>query len=392
MHIGIRISFSLFMLLCFVECTQEFEPIMGEENTYIKFLGTAGVDQAVGLKQTDEGKTAVLINSSVDDQGFGIPVIYFLDDRGNEMMKLHLADSGRYKATHLSVQNDQLWVVGHQAASEGGRQKIFVRSFDANSYQMVVSKLYESEDNDLAGYGVLQLEQGRLVVLGEIIYSNGFSEMYLFENGLDGDRLWERSFGLINNRNSLASGFFQDNRGGFVFSGVAVRSGDNRESMRWVRTNREGLPVADLFFGGNEGARVRQLLASRSGGFFLAGGVGTGLSQRMFLVSLDAFGNEQLTVRLDIGETANAIAENSRGELFLGGREQGVVQANALAVLYKLDSRGEVIWRSTYGQNNVNSIEAIYPQSDGGALLLANIAFENDRMVALMRIDQSGEF
>jgi hypothetical protein len=116
--------------------------------------------------------------------------------------------------------------------------------------------------------------------------------------------------------------------------------------------------------------RFTQIAALADGGAAVAG---TGGSSKAVLIVLDNAGNEQWNTSLGSGEneSGNSLAVLPDGGFFLCGYSLGPDRTSA-ALLYRIDNKGNVLWRKTYKRSEYSEALKIIALSGGAAAMLGS--------------------
>lgn len=149
------------------------------------------------------------------------------------------------------------------------------------------------------GRSVQQTVDGGFIVAGQTTGGEFNSDALLVRTNPEGNELWRRSFdaGLIDQAYSVK----QTSDGGFIVTGEASRGSVGRSAdLFLLRTNGNGDPIWDRYFGGDDIERGYDVEQTSDGGFIVAGEThGLGpiwppgiVSQDVYLLRADSDGNE----------------------------------------------------------------------------------------------------
>lgn len=296
------------------------------------------------------------------------------------------------------------------------------------------SRTYNQRGDDRA-FGIVGLEDGSLVVVGDADSDTDGSDAWLFKIADDGDIAWRRTFdgpgGTDSRPYDTAADVVTTQAGGFAICG-ATRGEDDVRRGTLIRTDEQGreigftsydeasgfttlLQAADDGFvllafdsvirTGPDGTNrwqttvpadpqvyLSDVVAAHDGGFVLAGSVASETDEDhddIYLAHVDAEGTITSSNRLDLtdGDTANGIDRTETGYAVAGitGKE-GAEHGNGLLLHVMPDLEAE--WHRAYSDVGT-AFHAVTATADGGYFLAGDA---NDyEKAALLKTTADGD-
>ncbi len=232
-----------------------------------------------------------------------------------------------------------------------------------------------------AGYGLLTLA---LMIL---LASSGTV------SAASSDIIWSRDFG--GNGEETGNMVRPCSDGGYIVAGSS-RSGGGSQDFYLVKTNSQGDKLWERTFGGAGEEQAKWVEQSTDGGYVLAGSikaVDSGILS-IYIIKTDPTG--KIVWDKTLGETRSAEAlamhKNWDGSFVVTGYMQSV-SGIPQAYLMKIDNAGKVKWENSFASANIEKLQGIYQSSDGGYILTgySQAPASNRRDLLLMKTDVNGD-
>ena len=243
--------------------------------------------------------------------------------------------------------------------------------FQTGYGQYVFSKTYGG-DADERAMAVVQSRNGEYVVAGlTFSFGKGKSDIWVMKIDTQGKEQWRRVLGSQDF--DWANDLIETRNGDFVLVGYS-RDPRTRNNNAWVlKMDPNGKVIWSRTFGGEKGDEAKSVVETADGGLAIAGfsySYGRGSSD-MWLLRLDIHGKElwQQTYGAEGPEQAFDVIEARNGALVLGGFSNSIGNGKADMVLVKVDPFGKFIWRKNYGGPENDAIESIIEDEQGNYVL-----------------------
>jgi hypothetical protein len=228
------------------------------------------------------------------------------------------------------------------------------------------TKTYGGSNSDY-GYSVQQTTDSGYIVVG---FSGSFSaggdgDVYLIKTDVNGDTLWTKTYGGINNDDAFS--VHQTNDGGYVIAGSIYILGLGKWNVFLLKTDYMGNFNWLKSYGGSNDDLAYSVQQANDGGYVIAGttdSFGSG-DNDVYVIKTDSIGDTLWTktykgVNNDIGR---AISKTTDAGFIIVGITGGGLY------LIKIDSIGNVIWSKTYGGVNYADGRSIQQTADGGYIV-----------------------
>ncbi|PQB05634.1 hypothetical protein [Aureitalea marina] len=349
-------------------------------------LGGSGEDEAVDLATTSDGGIVVAGNTNSTDGDLSGRTG---NDRDYWVIKLNVSGEIVWSKTYGGQQDDRLASIS--ATLDGG---------------FVLSGYSRSSDGDVSG-------------------NEGFHDFWILKIDANGNPQWDQNFGYTGSDQAFQ--VIQTSDGGYMAAGfldVDASDGegnDNRAVQHgvgdyWiVKMDSQGEWIWRRYFGGTNNDRARDILQLQDGSFLVIGSSESDDfditddkgSYDMWVVKVSPVGDKIWTrsfggSQIDMGYTA---IEHQNGEITLVGDSRssdGDLQSNmgnADAWLVRIDSNGDILDQQSYGGEQFDTFNSVYPFEEDKLLLcgstrsttgdISQNSGENDSWIAI--IDSQGQ-
>ena len=285
----------------------------------------------------------------------------------------------------LPLDDDGYLVVGEKVSQFEPEMKanLVLLRLDANG-GLLWERAYGG-DRACSGQSLLAATEGDVLIAGTIQSEDGDdAEVYLLRLDAEGNELWSRSFGT--SRDEYGGRFFAAGDGGYVIVGNSVDPNDivadpgaagyagfaGRSNAYLVKTDAAGDEVWSRRFETDDNVIA-------SGGAMAADGGIVVLTYVLHypvddndirLFKVDGDGNEVWSRTWEEGKASgyDLIATSDGGFLISGLRSfpEDPARAKSDALLLKVDSEGNEMWLTTYGEPDmVETAHAVTETADG---------------------------
>lgn len=399
-------TFLITLLFLFFSFTIQAQPLI----EWSKGLGGALNDIPHTSINTPDGSFVIAGQSNSSDQdiddnkgGFDLWVTK-LNDQGNLVWEKNYGGSADEYALDIQLTADGGYVLtGGSASSDNdlienfGKIDLWVIKIDGSG-DLEWSKNYGGSGIDI-GTGVTVLPDGYMIAgctgsAGEPNISAGYggNEYWVIKLDLDGDLIWEKTYG--GKRHDAAKSILPTDDGGFIVGGNTWSdNGDivsnHGHSDAWIiKINANGLLQWSKTFGGITADHMNSLTKTDDGNYTLAGAkgemdfVGSGFGGRydeqFWLLKFNQSG-QQLWEKTYGGkkyDEATSIAPTIDGGYIIGGWVRSTDgqfsnhNGNKDAWFVKTDASGEEEWSQLIGGAENEIIRSITQANDGGYLMV----------------------
>jgi len=231
------------------------------------------------------------------------------------------------------------------------------------------SKRYAGANNHM-GYPAVQTADGGYIISGSTyLYGAGGLDIYLIKTNSQGDTLWTRTYGGVNEEMGFV---FPDVDGGYIVSGQTCSFGDTLGDVYLVKTDSLGIPVWTKTYGGTNSDAG---FAGRTpdGGLIISGwtfSYGAGSSD-VYLIKTNSQG-DTLWTRTFGGTGADLRYDfdySVHGGYIVSGQTCSFGDTLGDVYLVKTDSLGIPVWTKTVGGSDTDIGYSVQQTSDGGYIV-----------------------
>lgn len=380
-----------------------------------KCLGGTNNEHAVDIKQTSDGGFILVgATNSIDGDitsSYGNSDVWVvkLDVLGNIQWQKTYGGSLNEEAFSIIQTSDGGYIFAGYTRSSDGDVTLMQGSSD---YWIVKlnplgdiewQKTYGGTFGEIA-YSIVQTTDGGFAIAGftssingDVIFNNGFNDVWVIKLNVWGELIWQKTFGGNNFDESFS--IQQTSDGGFIVAGETYsNNGDitNNQGASdfWViKLNNNGELQWQKTYGGSQFDTAFSIILNSTGGYVIAGYtksnngdvVGNNGDYDFWVIKIDDSGN--LVWQKALGgtgiEKANSIQQTIDGGYIVVGESSsnnGYVTANlgmSDTWVIKLNANGDLIWQKSFGGSNDDYALRVIQTIDNGYAFVGG-TFSND--------------
>ncbi|MCP5097322.1 MAG: hypothetical protein GY943_17390 [Chloroflexi bacterium] len=285
-------------------------------------------------------------------------------------------------------------IVGYTSSPDAMREDVYLVRMDYQG-EILWSQIYGGEGRD-NGWDLLETEDGGFIIVG---FTNSFGagemDIYLIRVDVDGNMIWEHTYGGPNSEFGWA--LAQTDDGGYVLAGQTDSFGAGEEDGYLVKVNAQGEELWSQTFGGEQEDRLFSIDLSADSGFVLVGTTRSfGLGERdLYLVKTNNSG--ELVWSQQYGEAGDdvghAVRQTADNGYIVTGYTRSFGASSYDSWLLKFDEADHLQWQTFYGGEAED--RTIYgEQTDDGGYIMIGFTKSFDSMawdLFLVKTDSLGE-
>ncbi len=221
------------------------------------------------------------------------------------------------------------------------------------------------------GTAIVQTVSGEYFIGGTSSYnSNGLFDFYLVKTDVNGDTLWTKKYGGV--QNEEANSMRQTSDGGFILSGYSESFSFGSKDFYLVKTNSLGDTLWTKHYGGSLVEISKSVRQTSDGGYIMTGysqsfGIST---ENMYVIKTNSIGDTLWTKTYgQVGRYSwgNDIIQTTDGGYAVTGLIK-TASTNGGYDLYlvKIDVSGNVQWEKEF---KIEPTNTAYTSSDGRSIL-----------------------
>lgn len=261
--------------------------------------------------------------------------------------------------------------------------------------QPTFTKTFGGEQDEHA-LAVVQTRDGEYVLAGFThSYGAGKSDIWVMKLGVDGSEKWRKYYGKSDF--DWANTLIETREGNYVLAGYSKDEVTGANNAWILQLDTHGSLMWEKSYGGEKADEIKSIVQTRDGGFALGGfshSFGKGKSD-VWLLRLDPKGDVlwKKTYGGPGVERANSIIETFDGGYILAGFTTSFGNGKADMIMMRTDANGKSLWRKNYGGQGNDVAEVVRETPDGEYLLAGWTASEGQGSLdaKLMRIDGKGK-
>ena len=258
-------------------------------------------------------------------------------------------------------------------------------------------KIYGGEDDDIAN-AVMMLEDGDTVIVGECKSFNAKrSDICVTRLNKEGQTKWRKLLGGKKKEKGIAISRAKD--GNLLVLGEGKSFNNNGDQDLYVvKLSLEGNVMWEKSFGGDRDEYAGGIAGTNDGGVLIVGDTES-FSKKgyrdIYIVRLDKNGNELSikTIGGKLNDEANSLTRTADGNFMMVGSREVKRSGNADFFLMKLNQNGQKIWARTLGQAENDVLMAVAPTPDGGIVATGKTRSYNSVQtdLAVMNFNKDGK-
>jgi len=218
---------------------------------------------------------------------------------------------------------------------------------------------------------VQQTSDGGYIIAGTT-GSGANTDVYLVKTYANGDTVWTRTFGGIND--DYGYSVQQTIDGGYIIAGTTETFGSGTYDVYLIKTNSDGDATWTKSFGGANWDIGYSVQQTTDGGYIIAGvtaSFGAGLYD-FYLIKTDANGNSiwTKTYGSNNDDYGKSVQQTIDGGYIIAGHTYSLATNDIDVYLIKADANGNQVWTKTFGGTEWDGANSIQQTSDGGYIIV----------------------
>jgi len=222
------------------------------------------------------------------------------------------------------------------------------------------------------GHVIKQTNDGDYIIAG-LTYSSQTMGwiIWILKLNASGNIVWQRTYGSGYEHNAYSIQQTSDN--GYIVAGYTNEFGAGNDDAWILKLDSFGNILWQKTYGGSNHERAYSIQQTSDGGYIVAGytwSFGTG-NHAAWVLKLDFSGNIiwQKAYSGDNPQYAYSISQINDGGYIVAGYAYVPSAGGSDALIFKLDSEGNIIWQKIYGENKWEYAQSILQTSDGGYIV-----------------------
>ena len=363
------------------------------EISWTQNYGGSGTDKANSIKATPDGGYILVGDTYSED----------LDNTTHlgsaDILVMKLTEAGdiewqrKYGGTNLDFGQDIIVTEDNSYILTGFSLSTDLGTENNGFHDFIVMKLtkegevewqntYGGADYDY-GRSIIQTSEGGYILVGssysKVQQITSFQDILVIKLTNDGEVEWQNYYG--GSRTDTGERIYETADGGYIVGGTTSSSDGDVSILRsssdyWIfKLSKDGDMLWEKTYGGGSGFnRLSDFFKTSDGGYVLAGKHG---GKDYWIIKIDNIGN------LDWQKSLGGSSEDIPSTV-IQTRDQGYVVAGVTQSadgdistfrgihdiwLFKLDSRGVLLWEKTYGGSRSDNVESLVQLVDDSYII-----------------------
>ncbi|NOR88383.1 MAG: hypothetical protein GQ527_12310, partial [Bacteroidales bacterium] len=329
------------------------------------------IDWGITVQQTTDG--GYIITGETGSYGNGRYDGYIVKtDSYGDTLWTQTFGGAEYEAG-LSIQQttDGGYIITGFTSSIGyGQYDVYLLKIDSYG-DTLWTQTYGGGKHDV-GESIQQTTDGGYIITGWTqTFGNGESDVYLIKTDSSGDTLWTKTFG--GGEEDKGKSIQQTTDGGYIITGWTKSYGNGETDVYLIKTDSDGDTLWTKTFGGIEEDKGISIQQTTDGGYIITGetkSFGNGYGD-IYLIKTDNIGDTLWTKTYGgyFFDEGSCVQETTDGCYVITGSTASYGNGGYDVYLIKTDNNGDTLWTKTYGGENSEKGYWVQQTNDGGYII-----------------------
>jgi regulation of enolase protein 1 (concanavalin A-like superfamily) len=274
------------------------------DSLWTKTYGGTENELGRSIQQTNDG--GYIITGYTNSFGNGTEDLYLIktDNNGDSLWTKTYGDTNGEEGYSVQQTNDGGYIITGVKSffSNGFTLDVYLIKTDENG-DSLWTKTYGGTSNE-TGSSVQQTNDGGYIITGSTwSFGNGLTDVFLIKTDNNGDSLWTKTFGGTGRE--TGSSVQQTNDGGYIITGSTQSFGNGLTDVYLIKTDNNGDSLWTKTFGGIDDDNGSSVQQTNDGGYIITGNTSSfGNGDRdIYIIKTDGNGNVTSTFNIPILST-----------------------------------------------------------------------------------------
>ena len=332
-----------------------------------------------------------------------LSIIYIITNEKKTDLNHDTKDKKEWETTLGGNQNEAGWyvlptseggclVTGYTESYGSGESDVWLVKFDEKGNEKW-NKTFGGTGTE-TGKAIQNTSDGNYIVVGSTTsYGNGYSDVWVIKLDIDGNELWNNTYG--GSKNDTGRSIIITDNNMYVILGETWSYGSGKSDFWLIKINSQGNEIWNKTYGGSEEDQGRSLVYSDEK-YVLAGGTrsyGSG-EEDIWILKADDEGNEIWNNTFGTSERieyCNQVINAENESFVLVGHSLSQNYSSLNSMIVKANSQGQLEWKKDIEENVDTGLSSIAEINDGylGIGYIGSFT-DGQQDVLIVKIDFSG--
>lgn len=259
-------------------------------------------------------------------------------------------------------------VAGYTESFGAGGTDVYLIKTDKGG-DTLWTKTYGGINNDY-GFSVQQTPDSGYIIIGWTnSFGAGSGDIYLIRTDITGDSLWTKTYGGINAE--VANSVQPTADSSYIIVGYTMSFGAGGRDIYLVKTDANGDTLWAKTYGGVDDDYGIEVQPTSDNGYIIVGYTRPSGNEELYLVKTDTNGDTLWTRTYGgpLGEQGYSVQETPDGGYIVAGYTISFGAGGMDLWLLKTDVNGDTLWTKTYGGINNDQGYSVQNTYDGGFII-----------------------
>ncbi len=339
--------------------------------TFEKTYGGSNYDYGYSVHQTNDN--GYIITGYTKSFGAGDADVYLIktDENGDTLWTKTFGGTKYDCGQFVQQTNDNGYIVTGSTKSFGNdTSDVYLIKTDENG-DTLWTKFFGGIDEDY-GYSVRQTNDSGYVIAGETkSFGAGNFDAYLIKTDKNGDTLWTKTFGGIYDDKGYSMQQTIDS--GYIIAGMTWSFGAGDNDVFLIKTDENGDTLWTKTYGGTEKDYGYCVQQTNDNGYIITGltwSFGAG-SDDIYLIKTDENGDTLWTKTYGgvYWEYGKSVEQTNDNGFIISGITWSYCIGYGDVYIIKTDENGDTLWTKTFGDSSWDYGRAIHQTNDNGYII-----------------------
>tara|TARA_Y100001954_G_C15745517_1_gene570838 strand:+ start:41 stop:1348 length:1308 start_codon:yes stop_codon:yes gene_type:complete len=348
-------------------------PFIGFGQSWEKTFGGTENDEGYSVQQTSDGGYIICGRTKSFGNGYSDVYLIKTDENGDSLWTKILGGIVSERGYSVQQTSDGGYIVCGYSNSFGNGllTDFYLVKVDENGSQLWYQVFTQSHES--IGQSVEQTVDGGYILCGgKRFNSNGINDVYLIKTDENGVEQWSESYGSVS-LSEIGYSVQQTIDEGYIITGVKTNINQNSSDIYLVKTDENGNSLWNKTIGGINNDESYSVKQTNDEGYIISGwteSFGNG-NKDVYLIKTNDNGDSLWTKTYggSNDDEGYSVQQTNDGGYIITGSTKSFGNGGYDVWLIKTDVNGDSLWTKTYGGTNWEKGSSVQQTNDGGYII-----------------------